>query len=92
MLQLSQSGGFSYDPTTRPRNIRTLRVRRAQSIEQVLVVPRYNGDKIDRAVSSACTVNIARVPTGASLDGKTRVTFEDFLRWGVGKISPCPGH
>jgi hypothetical protein len=61
-------------------------------IEQVLVVPRYNGDKIDRAVSSACTVNIARVPTGASLDGKTRVTFEDFLRWGVGKISPCPGH
>ena len=61
-------------------------------VEQMLVVPRYNGDKIDRAVSSACTVNIARVPTGASLDGKTRVTFEDFLRWGVGKISPCPGH
>jgi len=61
-------------------------------IRQVLVVPRYNGDKIDRAVSSACTVNIARVSTGASLEGRTRVTFEDFLRGGVGKISPCPGH
>ena len=61
-------------------------------IEQVLVLPRYNEDKIDRAVSSACTVNIARVPAGASLEGKTRVSFEDFLRWGVGKISPCPGH
>ena len=63
-----------------------------EMIEQVLVVPRYNGDKIDRAGSSACTVNIARVPAGASLESKSRLSFEDFLRWGVGKISPCPGH
>ncbi len=63
-----------------------------EMVEQLLVVPRYKGDKIDRAVSSACTVNIARVPAGASLCDRTRITFEDFLRWGVGKISPCPGH
>ncbi|MGD2076115.1 MAG: hypothetical protein PVI91_15555 [Gammaproteobacteria bacterium] len=58
--------------------------------EQMLVVPRYNGDTIDRAVTGACTVNIARIPPGASLEGKARLSFEDFLRWGVGKISPCP--
>jgi hypothetical protein len=63
-----------------------------QLIQQVLVLPRYTEDKIDRAVSSACTVNIARVPEGAPLEGRSRLTFEDFLRWGVGKISPCPGH
>jgi hypothetical protein len=63
-----------------------------EKIKQVLVVPRYNGDKIDRAVSSTCTVNIARVPPGISLNDKTDLTFEDFLRWGVGKISPCLGH
>jgi hypothetical protein len=62
-----------------------------ERIEQLLVVPHYNGDTIDRAVTSACTVNIARIPPGTSLQGKARLTFEDFLRWGVGKISPCPG-
>ena len=30
-------------------------------VEQVLVVPRYNGHKIDHAVSDTGTVNIARV-------------------------------
>jgi hypothetical protein len=59
-----------------------------EKVTQVLVVPRYNGDKIDRAVSSTCTVNIARVPADVTLDEKTHLTFEDFLRWGVGKISP----
>ncbi len=28
-------------------------------LSQLLVQPRYNGDKIDRAVSSTCTVNIS---------------------------------
>jgi len=63
-----------------------------ETVEQILCVPRYNGDKIDRAVASACTVNIARVPPGVDLNDKSRITFEDFLRWGVGKISPCPDH
>jgi hypothetical protein len=58
-----------------------------QRVELLLVAPRYNGDKIDRAVSSSCTVNIARVPPGVDLSDRSSVGFEDILRWGVGKIS-----
>lgn len=56
-------------------------------IEQLLVSPHYMGDKIDRAVSSTCTVNIARVPASVELDDKGRLRFDDLHRWGVGKIS-----
>jgi hypothetical protein len=37
-------------------------------------------------------VNIARVPPDTDLQNKGSVNFEDVHRWGVGKISPCPGH
>ncbi|MCO6414040.1 MAG: hypothetical protein J5I92_14960 [Thiogranum sp.] len=63
-----------------------------ETVEHVLILPRYNDDKIDRAVSSSCTVNIARIPAGVDLSDKPKITFDDFLRWGVGKISPCPDH
>ncbi len=62
-----------------------------QEVELLLVTPRYKGDKIDRAVSSTCTVNIARVTPGTDLQSKNSVDFEDIERWGVGKISPRPG-
>ncbi|GMQ87824.1 MAG: hypothetical protein BMS9Abin08_1034 [Gammaproteobacteria bacterium] len=58
-----------------------------EMIEMLLVLPHYNGDEIDRAVNSTCTVNIARVPCDSDIADKTRVSFEDFQRWGVGKIS-----
>ena len=58
-----------------------------ETVEQFVIMPHYNGDKIDRAVSSTCTVNIARVPSGTDLSDKSRLAFDDFLRWGVGKIS-----
>ena len=58
------------------------------SVTQLLVQPRYNGDKIDRAVSSTCTVNIARVIGDHDLVNMDKVGFDDFTRWGVGKISP----
>ena len=58
-----------------------------QKVEQLLVAPRYNGDKIDRATSSTCTVSIARVPAGIHLNPEDLLTFENLLRWGVGKIS-----
>lgn len=60
-----------------------------EKVEQLLVAPRYNGDKIDRAVSSTCTVNIARVPAGTHLDDTVSLTFDSILRWGVGKITPA---
>lgn len=56
-------------------------------VEQLLVSPRYNGDKIDRTVSSTCTVNIAVVPPNTDLSDRDHVRFEDLQRWGVGKIS-----
>lgn len=58
------------------------------SVEQLLIQPRYNGDKIDRAVSSTCTVNIARVTSSTDLGNDDKLSFEDFERWGVGKINP----
>lgn len=58
------------------------------NVTQLLVQPRYNEDKIDRAVSSTCTVNIARVLDGHDLAQIEKVGFDDFARWGVGKISP----
>ncbi len=59
-------------------------------VTQLLVQPRYNGDNIDRAVSSTCTVNIARVIGDADLMNMDSVSFDNFTRWGVGKITP-PG-
>lgn len=59
-----------------------------QNFNLLLVQPRYNEDKIDRAVASTCTVNIARVISKADLSQIKKVSFDDFERWGVGKISP----
>ena len=59
-----------------------------EQVRLLLISPRYNGDKTDQMVSSACTVNIARVPPDHHLENKSSVDFEDIHRWGVGKISP----
>lgn len=59
-----------------------------QRIRQLLVSPRYNGDRIDRAVSSTCTVNIARVAPGVDLTQRSSLDYDEIERWGVGKISP----
>jgi hypothetical protein len=60
------------------------------NVTQLLVQPRYSDDEIDRAVSSTCTVNIARVITGHDPLHLDKLAFDDFARWGVGKIHP-PG-
>jgi hypothetical protein len=56
-------------------------------VELLLIQPHYNGDKIDRAVSSTCTVNISRVIHALNQNPGERLSYEDFERWGVGKIS-----
>ena len=63
-----------------------------EKVELLLISPRYNGDKIDRAVSSTCTVNIARVPPGTELDSDHPLDFSCLHRWGVGKITPSENH
>jgi hypothetical protein len=59
-----------------------------QNVTQLLLQPRYNGDTIDRAVGSTCTVNVARVTSTADLLQIEKLSFDDFQRWGVGKITP----
>jgi len=59
-----------------------------KQFNRLLVQPRYNGDKIDRAVSSTCTVIISRVTSDDDLSTLNKISFDDFERWGVGKICP----
>lgn len=61
------------------------------SVIQLLVLPRYNGDKIERAEQSCCTVNIARVRPGVTLSPGAPFTYTDVSHWGVGKITPING-
>lgn len=60
-------------------------------VEQLLVLPRYNGDKIERAEQSCCTVNIVRVRPGVRLSPGTPFAYSDVAHWGVGKITPMNG-
>ncbi|MCA1805077.1 MAG: hypothetical protein LC646_07025 [Xanthomonadaceae bacterium] len=60
-------------------------------LEQILVKPRYNGDKIDRATCSSCTVIISRVMPGHHVNGSGHFEFEQVHHWGVGKITVAPG-
>ncbi len=59
-------------------------------IEQILVKPRYNGDQIERATSSSCTVCIGRVMPGNHVNGDGHFSFDQVHHWGVGKITVLP--
>jgi len=61
------------------------------TMAQLLVMPRYNGDKIERAEQSSCTVCIARVLPGITLCENIPFTYNDVAHWGVGKITPMNG-
>ncbi len=61
-------------------------------IEQLLVLPRYNGDKIKRAEESCCTVNIERIRPGIVLTPGGPFSYNDVIHWGVGKITPRAGN
>ena len=61
------------------------------AVAQLLVLPRYNGDKIERAEQSCCTVNIARVKPGVTLNPGDAFAYADVSHWGVGKITPVNG-
>lgn len=60
-------------------------------VMQLLILPRYNGDKIERAKESTCTVNIARVLPGITLSPDISFAYTDIMHWGVGKIVPSNG-
>lgn len=56
-------------------------------VEQLLVLPRYGEDKIQRAEQSTCTVNIATVRPGVRLEHMGPLNYTDICHWGVGKIT-----
>lgn len=62
------------------------------TVAQLLVLPRYNGDNIQRAEESCCTVNIARVLPGVTLNPGEGFAYADIAHWGVGKITPMNGN
>lgn len=59
-----------------------------EPVSQLLVQPRYFGDKIDRAVNEICTVGIIRVRAGVVLDSDSSLDLASSFYWGCGKICP----
>lgn len=55
---------------------------------QLAVRPHYDGDKINRAVESVCTVSISLPASGVTYSPGERYGFADFEFWKVGKIHP----
>ena len=58
------------------------------SVNQVLVQPRYFGDKIDRAINDICTVGIIRVKPDVILSSDSDFELSSSFYWGCGKICP----
>ncbi|MEJ2685685.1 MAG: hypothetical protein P8124_00505 [Gammaproteobacteria bacterium] len=63
----------------------------AETVSQLLLLPRYNGDSIERATTSTCTVNVCRTRGGIRMQADVTFSFEDIRHWGVGKIAPILG-
>lgn len=60
------------------------------AITQLAVRPHYEGDPVERASESVCTVGIAYAPGGSGYAPGEQYGFNDFVFWRVGKICPCP--
>lgn len=57
-------------------------------VEQLIVQPRYFGDKILRVINDACTVGIMRVKANKVLQPEVMFEHGSCAFWGAGKISP----
>lgn len=57
-------------------------------ISQLILQPRYFGDKIQRAVQDMCTVSIMCVKPDIDINVDDYVQLTDFMRWGCGKVNP----
>lgn len=60
-------------------------------VEQLAIRPHYEGDRIDKAVESVCTVGIALAKPGHTYEADHNYGFADFCFWKVGKIHPSNG-
>jgi len=57
-------------------------------VSQLILQPRYFGDKIQRAVQDMCTVSIMCVKPDVDIDIEDYIQLTDFMRWGCGKVNP----
>lgn len=57
-------------------------------VEQIVLQPRYYGDKIQRAEKDLCTISILRVRPDVSLNVDSTLDFSSIIKWGCGKITP----
>lgn len=57
-------------------------------VTQLVVQPRYYGDKIARVVNDACTVGIMRVTAEEELSPEVDLAASSCFFWGAGKITP----
>lgn len=61
---------------------------RGSIVNQLIVQPRYFGDKIMRVVNDACTVGIMRVNPDLMLSPENAMSMDCYSFWGAGKIVP----
>jgi hypothetical protein len=58
------------------------------NVTQLAVRPHYDGDSIENAVDSICTVGIALTNPETDYTEQKTFGFLDFIFWKVGKIHP----
>lgn len=59
-----------------------------ESVTQLAIRPHYDGDSVDRAIDSVCTVGITIGKPNQDYIPGYKYGFEDFKLWKVGKIHP----
>ena len=57
-------------------------------VSQLILQPRYYGDKIQRAVRDMCTVSIMCVKPDSHLSTESFMQLSDVSSWGCGKVNP----
>jgi len=59
-----------------------------RTIDCLAIRPHYDGDPINNAIESICTVGIALPSNGSAYQEGITYGFNDFVFWKVGKINP----
>ena len=57
-------------------------------VSQLAIRPHYDGDSVNRAIESVCTVGIAFGKPNQDYVPGDKYGFDDFKLWKVGKIHP----
>ncbi|MCF6217620.1 MAG: hypothetical protein L3J62_04185 [Gammaproteobacteria bacterium] len=61
---------------------------KGNTVSQLILRPRYYGDKIQRVTRDMCTVNIMYVKPDSKISTDEYMQLTDVGKWGCGKINP----